>query len=170
MRPNRDAAALTVGRPADGVPRQPFDGAATTIAAAAIPRKTTILFSDGRIRTASGGPGERVGETRLALVPDPEGVDVRALRLRSRQLRPGRMKHADQPHRLPRLDAEGDDVLDLEVDGVPDLRAVAETLLHDLDRRPLDAEHLTDERSERLHRSALLPAEDCCQLLHLLVR
>ena len=56
------------------------------------------------------------------------------------------MEDAGQPRRLARLDAERDDVLDLEVDGVADPDAVAQALLADLDRRALDAEVLADER------------------------
>src|ERR671918_1032162 len=120
--------------------------------------------------TTSGRPGEvRLREARPALVLDPEGVDVRALRLRRRELRGDRMEYADEPHRLARLDAEWDDVLDLEVDRIADLDAVAQAVVHDLDRRALGAEHLPDERDDRLHRAALLPAQDCRQLLHLLI-
>ena len=65
-----------------------------------------------------------------------------------------------EPRRLARLDPEGDDVLDLEVDRVSDADAVTQPFLDDLDRRPLDAEHLADERGQPGHRPALLPAED----------
>src|SRR5919106_1790262 len=79
------------------------------------------------------------------------------------------MEYADEPDRLARLDAEWDDVLDFEVDRLPDLDAVAQPVLHHLEGRPLDAEHLADEGLGRLHRAALLPAEDGAELLHLLV-
>src|SRR6185437_29241 len=119
----------------------------------------------------SGGPGElRPGEGRLALVLDAEGIDARAGRLRDRQLGPGGMEDPDEPCRLSRLDAERHDVLDLEVDRVPDLDAVAETVLLDVDRGTLDSEALADERTERLHRAAELPAEDGAELRRLLVR
>ena len=55
------------------------------------------------------------------------------------------MEDADEPHRLPGLDAEGNDVLDLEVDRVPDLDAMAQPVLRQLEWRPLDAEDLADE-------------------------
>ena len=55
------------------------------------------------------------------------------------------MEHADEPNRLTRLDAEGDDVLNLEVDRLPDFDAVAQPVLLHLEGRPLDAEHLADE-------------------------
>ena len=53
-----------------------------------------------------------------------------------------RMEHAVEPNRLAGLDAERHDVLDLEVDRVADADAVAQPVVDDLDRRPLDAEHL----------------------------
>src|SRR5207253_2335701 len=70
---------------------------------------------------------------------------------------------------LPRLDAERDDVLDLEVDRIADVYGVHRPLLAHLDRRPLDAEVLADERPERLHRPAERSAEDAAELLRLLV-
>src|SRR3954452_5195352 len=80
------------------------------------------------------------------------------------------MEYTDEADWLARLDPEGDDVLDFEVDRIPDLDAVAEPLLLHLDGRALDPEHLTDERADTLHRTTLLTAEDGAQLLHLLVR
>src|SRR5262245_64075835 len=101
----------------------------------------------------SRGPGEvRLREARPALVRDPEGVDPRARRPRHRELGAGRMENAREPGRLARLDAERDDVLDLEVDRVPDLHAVAQPLLVDVDRGARHAEVLGHERPERLHR------------------
>ena len=85
------------------------------------------------------------------------------------ELRAGGMEHADEPHRLARLDAERDDVLDLEVDPVADADAVAKAVVDDLDRGLLDAEHLADERDEARHRAAELAAEHRRQLVHLLV-
>src|SRR5262249_26235974 len=118
--------------------------------------------------TASGGPGElRRRDPGLALVPDTEGIDARALRLRRVELRGDRMEHADEPDGLARLDSERDDVLDLEVDRVPDADAVAQALLADLDRRALDAEDLADERDDRRHGPAHLPAEHRGELLEL---
>ena len=61
-----------------------------------------------------------------------------------------------EPDRLAGLDAERHDVLDLEVDRVADPDAVPQAVLAHLDRRPLDAEDLADERAERLHRPAEL--------------
>ena len=51
----------------------------------------------------------------------------------------------------------------------PILHAVAQPVLADLDRRALDAEVLADQRPERLHRPAELPAEHGAELLRLLV-
>src|SRR4051794_24867178 len=85
-------------------------------------------------RQGSGCPGERSREPCLALVLDPEGVDLRALRLGGGQLRASRVEDADDPHRFAGLDAERDDVLDLEVDGVADLDAVAQPFLRDFER------------------------------------
>ena len=50
----------------------------------------------------------------------------------------------------------GNDVLDLEVDHVPDAHAVPKPSSSNLDRRSLDAEHLAYERSKRAHRAAEL--------------
>ena len=80
------------------------------------------------------------------------------------------MEDAGHPRGLARLDAERHDVLDLEVDGVADLDAVAQPVLADLDRRALRAEVLAHERPERLHRAAELPAEDGAELRGLLLR
>src|SRR5438876_3129959 len=105
--------------------------------------------------TRSSGPGE-LGrrEPGLALVLDAEGVDPRARRLRDRQVRGHRVEHAGEPNRLAGLDAEGHDVLDLEVDHVPDADAVTHPVVPHLDRGALDPEHLADERSESRHRAA----------------
>ena len=80
------------------------------------------------------------------------------------------MEHAVEADRLSGLDAERDDVLDLEVDHVADAHAVEHTVVDDLDRRTLDAEHLADERGEARHRAAHLSAEDADELVHLVVR
>ena len=50
-----------------------------------------------------------------------------------------------------------------------DANAVAEAVVHDLDRRALDPEHLADEGRQPFHRATLLPAEHRRELLHLLV-
>src|SRR5215213_7642520 len=124
-----------------------------------------------RALIASGGPGElRGGQTRLALVLDAEGVDPRAPRFCHGQVRPGRVEHAVEPDRTAGLDPERHDVLDLEVDGVPNADAVPEPVVPNLDRRPLDPDDLAHEGSERGHRTAELPAEDLDQLVELLVR
>src|SRR5215210_5216506 len=118
----------------------------------------------------SGRPGEPRGrEAGLALVLDPEGVDARARRMGDRQLGAGRVEDAREPRRLARLDAERHDVLDLEVDGVSDPHAVRQALLAYLDRRPLHAQALADERPQGGHRAAHLAAEDPAELLRLLV-
>jgi len=80
------------------------------------------------------------------------------------------MEDSRELRRLARLDAERDDVLDLEVDRIADTDAVGEPFLHDLDRGSLDAEHLSDERRQGSHRASQLAAEDGRELLHLLVR
>src|SRR5262245_3421442 len=108
----------------------------------------------------SGGPRERGRESRLSVVLDAERTDLRPRRLGGCELGANRVEDPCQARRLARLDAERHDVLDLEVDRVPDPHAVAEPLLDDLDRCTLDAEHLADERSESCHRPALLSAED----------
>ena len=61
---------------------------------------------------------------------------------------PTGMEHAVEPDRLAGLDAERHDVLDLEVDRVADADAVPQPVVVDLDRRPLDAEHLAHERRQ----------------------
>src|SRR3954470_18591864 len=95
----------------------------------------------------SGGPGELgCREPRLPLVLDAEGIDLRALRLRHRQIGPGRVEHVLEPHWRTVLDAEGHDVLDLERDRVADPHAVEEAVVCEFDGRPLDAEYLPDER------------------------
>src|SRR5690349_1029835 len=97
--------------------------------------------------SGSGRPGELgCRDPRLPLVLDPEGVDLRARGLRGVELRGGRVEHADETNGLARLDAERDDVLDLEVDGVADLEAMSQAFLHHLEWRPLDAQHLADQR------------------------
>src|SRR5262249_58714166 len=102
----------------------------------------------------SGSPGELGGrETRLPLEGDAEGVDVRPLRLCHRQVRADGMEHAVEADGAAGVDAEGDDVLDLEVDPVADADAVAQPVVLDLDRHPLDAQELADEGSERRHRA-----------------
>src|SRR3954447_3043394 len=118
----------------------------------------------------SGGPGELgCREPRLPLVLDAEGIDLRALRLRHRQIGPGRVKHVLEPHRLTVLNTERDDVLDFERDGVADPHAVADAVIRYFDRRSLDAQYLSDKRRERFHGAAELSAEDARQLLELLV-
>ena len=63
------------------------------------------------------------------------------------------MEHPVEPNRLTGLDPERDDVLDLEVDRVPDTDAVPQAVVVHVDRGPLDPEHLTDQRRERRHRA-----------------
>src|SRR4249919_2013227 len=109
----------------------------------------------------SSGPGEvRLRQAGLALVGDAEGVDPGALRLRHHQVRPDRVEHSGEPHRLTGLDTEGDDVLDLEVDHVIHPDAVQQAVVLDVDRRALRAEHLPDQWGEPGHRSTQLTAED----------
>src|ERR1700716_862315 len=71
--------------------------------------------------TSSCGPGELGGrQTGLALVLDPEGVDPGAGCLRDCQVRRHRVEHAGKTNWLSGLDTKRHDVLDLEVDRVPD--------------------------------------------------
>src|SRR3954451_15452644 len=140
-------------------------------AARACPRPSArpTSASSRAASNSSGSPGEgRAREPRLPLVLDPEGVDPRAGRLGDGELRPGRVEHPLEADSLARLDPERDDVLDLEVDDVADLHAVPDAVVDDLDRHPLDAEHLADERDEARHRPSELPAEDGRELVGLL--
>ena len=92
-------------------------------------------LSGGNV-SRSGGPRELGGrEPRLALVLDAEGVDLRPLGLRDRELGSGWMEHAGQADRLAGLDPEGNDVLDFEVDRAADADAVPHAVVDDLDRR-----------------------------------
>src|SRR3954453_22515154 len=119
----------------------------------------------------SGGPGEvRVRHAGLALVLDAEGADLRALRLRHGEVGRDRMEHAVEFDSVTVLDAERDDVLDLEVDRVADADAVPDAVVIDLDRGALHAEHLAYQRREAGHRAAQLAAEDLDELVGLLVR
>src|SRR5204862_6099584 len=120
--------------------------------------------------TGSGGPREaRLRQPGLALVLDTERADARALRLRHREIGGDGVEHAVEPHRLPGLDAERHDVLDLEVDRVADADAVAQPVVLHLDPRTLNSEHLAHERGEPAHRSSELSAEDLHELLALLL-
>src|SRR3954447_20084982 len=127
--------------------------------------------SGADVITGLGGPGELcLRQPALALVLDAERADLRALRLGHREVGAHRMEHAVEPDRLAPLDAEPHDVLDLEVDPVPDADTVPQPVVGHLDPSPLDAQDLTDERRQRGHRAPELPAEHLHQLLHLLVR
>src|SRR6266550_2748787 len=118
----------------------------------------------------SGGPGEvRVRHAGLALVLDAEGADLRTLRLCHGEVGRDRMEHAVELDGVTVLDAERDDVLDLEVDRVADADAVADAVVIDLDRGALDAEHLADQRRETRHRPAELAREDLDELVRLLL-
>src|SRR3954447_20525942 len=120
--------------------------------------------------TSSGPREARLRQTRLSLVADAEGVDPGALRLSHHQVRPDRVEHAGEPHRLAGLDTEGDDVLDLEVDHVVHPDAVQQAVVLDVDRRALHAEHLPDQWCEPGHRPTQLTTEDLDQLVELLLR
>src|SRR5688500_3654001 len=116
----------------------------------------------------SGGPGELGGgEPGLALVLDAERVDPRTPSLGHRQVRPGRMEHAVEPDRPTVLLTERHNVLDLELDHIPDADAVQQPVVTDFDGRPLDTDDLAHEGSEHSHRAAELPAEDLDQLVEL---
>ncbi len=58
----------------------------------------------------------------------------------------------------------------LEIDHVPDPNAVAHAVVHHLDRRALDPEHLPNERCQPRHRAAKLAPEDLSELVCLLIR
>src|SRR3954469_13037636 len=113
--------------------------------------------------TLSGPREARLRQAGLSLVGDAEGVDPGALRLSHHQVRPDRVKHPGEPHRLTGLDTEGDDVLDLEVDHVVHPDAVQQAIVLDVDRRALHAEHLTDQWRKPGHWSTQLTAEDLDQ-------
>src|SRR4051812_38460008 len=96
--------------------------------------------------SASSRPRELGGrETGFAFILDPEGVDLRAGRLRDRQVRRYGVKHAVEPNRLTGLHTKGHDVLDLEIDHFADPDAVANTVVLHLDRHSLDTKHLPDQ-------------------------
>src|SRR5512132_169953 len=92
---------------------------------------------------ASGGPG-KLGcrEAGLALVLNAERVDTRPLRLGHGEVRANGMEHPVESHRLAGFDAERHDVLDLEVDRAWDTDAVTKPVVVDIDRGPLDTDHL----------------------------
>src|SRR2546428_11985170 len=114
----------------------------------------------------SGRPGEvRVRHAGLALVLDAEGADLRTLRLCHGEVGRDRMEHAVEFDGVTVLDAERDDVLDLEVDRVADADAVADAVVIDLDRGALDAEHLADQRRGTRHRPPELAPEDLDELV-----
>src|SRR3954463_16470513 len=109
----------------------------------------------------SGGPGEvRVRHAGFALVLDAVGADLRALRLRHGEVGRDRMEHAVELHGVAVLDAERDDVLDLEVDRASDSHAVVHAAVVDLERGALDAELPADQGRETAHRPAELARED----------
>src|SRR4051794_31008406 len=104
---------------------------------------------------ASGGPRELGGrEPRLPLVLDAEGIDLRALRLRHRQIGPGGVEHVLEPHQLTVLNTEGDDVLDLERDRFADPNAVADAVVRHFHRAPPHGHYPPHGRGERLPRAA----------------
>src|SRR4051794_18474793 len=79
------------------------------------------------------------------------------------------MEHPVELDRLTVLDAEGHDVLDLEVDHVTHPHAVAKRVVLDVEGRALRAEHLPDQRREALHGPTGLTGEYPAELLKLLV-
>ena len=79
------------------------------------------------------------------------------------------MEHALEAHRLTGLDAERNDVLDLEVDRVSDPDAVANAIVLDIDRGPFDAEQLAHKRRKAGHRTAELAGEHLDELVSLLL-
>src|SRR3954449_981674 len=119
----------------------------------------------------SGGPREvRLRQSGLPLVLDAERADPRSLRLGHGQIGARRVEHPGELHRFAGLHAERHDVLDLEVDGVPDADAMAQPVVVDLDRRALDAQHLADQWSKARHRPTQLSAEHLHELIELRVR
>src|SRR4051795_528180 len=79
------------------------------------------------------------------------------------------MEHPVELDRLTALDAEGHEVLDLEVDHVTHPHAVAKRVVLDVEGRALRAEHLPDQRREALHGPTGLTGEYPAELLKLLV-
>src|SRR4051794_28647561 len=138
--------------------------AASASSTAMRPRRARVAASAGArpaaagarscaaVITASGGPGElRRGQSGLALVLDAERADLRALRLRHRQVGPGGVEHVLELDRRAVLDAERDDVLDLERDRIAHADAVPEPVVGHVDRGSLDSEHLANERAKCSH-------------------
>ena len=78
------------------------------------------------------------------------------------------MEDAGEAHRLTVLLAERHDLLDLDLP-VAHLDPVRAVVVRDLHRDALHAQLLADERPKRLHRPTELAAEDCRELLRLLV-
>ena len=107
-----------------------------------------------------------MSQPRLPLVFDAEGVDL-DLSLPPWPRFDATRRTCRRRHRLPRLAAEGDDVLDLEVDHVPDADAVAEARRHGLDRRRSTPASPSSGRALPSGRPS--PAEAGGQLLHPLV-
>src|SRR6266508_2351863 len=118
----------------------------------------------------SGGPGE-LGRRKacFSLVLDAEGVDPRASRLSDGEVRRDRVEHAGETHRLSGLDAERDDVLYLEVDGISDAHTVTNSVIANVESCPLDAEHLSDERREAGHWPTELTGEHLYELVRLFI-
>src|SRR5687768_1951839 len=79
------------------------------------------------------------------------------------------MEHAGKPHWLAGLDAEGHDVLDLEVDRVADAHPVTQPIAGQFDGCALDPEHFAHKWSEPSHRTSELATEDSGQLVRLFV-
>src|SRR4051812_42587670 len=144
---------LSIPRISPAVHHQPK--AANANRTATIPRWARVAAYAGRrlqpvtdsasVMTSSG-PGEvRLRQAGLSLVGDAESVDPGALRLSHHKVRPDRVEHSGEPHRLTRLDTEGHDVLDLEVDHVVHAHAVQQSVVLDVDCCALHAEHLSDQ-------------------------
>src|SRR3954469_2435675 len=140
---------------------------------AARPKSKPLKTSRCRGATTKryGNPGRLSRrEHGLPLVLDPEGAYARARRLGDRQVRSNRVEHALETDRLARLDTERDDVLDLEVDCIPDAHGVTDSVVLHVDGDSLDAEHFADQRCEPGHRAAELSREHLHELVGLLVR
>jgi ATP/maltotriose-dependent transcriptional regulator MalT len=78
------------------------------------------------------------------------------------------MKDVSEHHHRPVLPVlRGHLIFDLDVDQLAHPDVVAAALVAVADRRPLDAEHFTDQRRERGHRPARLSREDLHERFHL---
>src|SRR3954470_20693025 len=126
---------ITHHHPAAASPKSSTTSPRRALAAANAGVSPPVDAADGAVAsTGLRRPGEvRVRHAGLALVLDAVGADLRALRLRHGEVGCDRMEHAVELHGVAVLDAERDDVLDLEVDRLVDSHAVVHAVVVDLD-------------------------------------